>query len=228
MVISVIIPVYNEKELIEKNLVLLRKTSEQSNIEIIVVDGNSHDTSFQLAKKHADKVLITPCRRRSMQMHLGAIAARGNLLLFLHIDTILPDDWTNCLLSAWKNRLSTPKATAFNLNFDRTDWPYNLILRAAKYRYFITGVPHGDQAIAIQRDTYFKYGGFPDVPLMEEYALFNRIKDNNQITLLPKNVKTSTRRYAKGYPLLYALRNTILVFLYYFGIPPHTLAKFYH
>ena len=228
MVISVIIPVYNEKDLIEENLILLKKTSKQSNIEIIVVDGNSHDTSFQLAQKHADKVLACPYKGRAMQMHMGALAAKGNLLLFLHIDTILPDDWINCLLCAWENKLSAQKATAFNLNFDRTDWPYNLILCAAKYRYFITGVPHGDQAIAIQRDTYFKYGGFPDVPLMEEYALLNRIKDNNQITLLPKNVKTSTRRYRKGYPLIYALRNTILVFLYYFGISPHTLAKFYH
>ncbi|MGR3319661.1 MAG: TIGR04283 family arsenosugar biosynthesis glycosyltransferase [Candidatus Anammoxibacter sp.] len=227
MIISVIIPVCNEKDIIKKNLLFLKKTSSKSQIEIIVVDGGSDDNTVELAKKYADIVLVSDRKSRAMQMHHGALAASGRILLFLHIDTILPENWVSCLLSAWENNVSMPKATAFHLKFDKGGWPYNLISWAAKIRYLSTGIPHGDQAIAIHQDTYFKYGGFPDVPFMEEYALFKRIKDNNRIIWLSKHVKASCRRYEGRHPLMLALRNSLLVLLYYVGLSPHTLARFY-
>ena len=227
MIISVIVPVCNEKDIIKKNLLFLKKTSCRSQVETIVVDGGSNDNSVAIAKRYADTVLVSHRKGRARQMHHGALAANGKILLFLHIDTILPENWVSCLLSAWENNLSMPKATAFHLKFDKCGWPYNLISWAAKMRYLLTGIPHGDQAIAIHRDTYFKYGGFPDVPFMEEYALFKRLKDKNQTIWLSKYVKTSCRRYEGRNPLMLALRNTLLVFLYYIGLSPHTLARFY-
>ena len=228
MLISVVIPVYNEKELINRNMVFLKKTTHNLQVEIIVVDGGSKDDTANLAARYADKVLVTHCKGRGMQMHQGALAANGKILLFLHIDTILPDNWVECLLFAWQECVPLPKATAFHLKFDDSGWQYNLICWAARVRYLLTGVPHGDQAIAIHRDTYFKCGGFPDVPFMEEYAIFKKIKEFGQIKWLPKDVITSVRRYKKHYPLIHALKNSVIVYLYYMGLSPNILSRFYH
>ncbi len=226
MIISIIIPVCDENGLIEKNLNYLNRTCRRSQVEIILVDGGQIDVNTDPVKSGADKILKSSRKNRAYQMHLGAAASKGDLLLFLHIDTLLPPNWFDSLFETWNNK-QQPAATAFRLQFDKTGWPYNLIRWAAEKRSICTGVPHGDQAIAVSRKRYFEIGGYPDVPLLEEYLLFKQFKNIGNVKLLPDNIITSTRRYEKNGPLRTGLRNAALLLLYAIGCPPNSLARFY-
>lgn len=159
-------------------------------------------------------------------MHAGAQAASGDLLIFLHADTRLPDDWYEQLEGAWSSPRK-PAATAFRLGFDDNRPFYRFLARAANARTRLTGVPQGDQAIAIERKVYFHAGGFPDVPLMEEYLLIDRLARLGRVELLAGAVATSVRRYEKTGPFFNALRNGAIVSLFYLGVPPRTLARLY-
>ncbi len=165
-------------------------------------------------------------------MHLGAQEAHGDILLFLHVDTELPPTWQTNLAEAFlpKNARPdrpAPAAISFRLAFDSDAWPYRLIALLAHLRGRITGIPQGDQAFALTRKTYFAAGGFPAVPLMEEYLFVPRVRKLGRIDILPDKVVTSCRRYQKLGPFRTALRNALLTALFYLGVSPERLARYY-
>lgn len=226
MKISVIIPTIDEEESLPKVLAHLRMTTKPEAVECVVADGGSKDRTVSIAKSSAD--IVVECRTpgRAVQMHQGALAASGELLLFLHADTRLPDHWLDALRKAWERR-PRPAATAFRLRFDGETAVYRLLEAAANWRTARTGVPQGDQAIAVSRDAYFSVGGFPPVALMEEYYFFRKLRRAGRIEILPEAVVTSARRYEKNGALHNALRNTALLALHYIGIRPEALARMY-
>ncbi|MBI2070697.1 MAG: TIGR04283 family arsenosugar biosynthesis glycosyltransferase [Elusimicrobia bacterium] len=224
MLLSVIVPTFNEAEILPGLLAHLRATATSA-VEIIVADGQSKDSTLDAAQFLADRT-VSAQRPRARQMHEGALAAKGDLFLFLHADTLLPDDWQNILLEAWSNG-HHHSATAFEIGFDAQGWPYRLIEAAARWRRSLTGVPHGDQAIAVSREHYFEAGGFPEMPLMEEYALVGKLKHLGPVHVLPQQVRTSKRRHEKNGPLLNGLKNNAIIACYYLGLPPELLAKIY-
>lgn len=226
MKISAIIPTLNEESSLFSLLATLRSAGRPEEIEIIVVDGGSSDHTLEVAREFADQALKADCRGRARQMHQGALAASGDVLFFLHADTRLPVGWQETFREAWK-REDRPAATAFRLRFDGSRIFYRLLEAAANFRTHWTGVPHGDQAIAVARDVYFAVGGFPPVPLMEEYYLFHELRCRGSLRVLPQAVMTSTRRYEKNGPLRNALRNIYLVALHYLGVRPEALARMY-
>jgi rSAM/selenodomain-associated transferase 2 len=225
MKISVILPVLNESPGVGESLARLRASAPRERMEIVVVDGGSVDGTTELAALWADKVIATP-PGRGQQMHAGALAATGDLFLFLHADTRLPDDWPEILHAAWGGP-DRPACTAFQLSFDRPDRVYRWIERAARWRFQLTSVPHGDQALALLRATYFSVGGFPPVPLMEEYYLARKLKRMGAICLLPAAAVTSARRYEKNGPVRNALRNSLLVMLFHLEVAPAVLKRMY-
>lgn len=225
MTISVIVPVLNEGPVIRETLRSLRESALPDTIQIVLVDGGSTDGSIEAAQDAADAVVHTR-RGRAHQMHAGALAATGNLLLFLHADTRLPEKWVPVLREAWA-RNPPPASTAFRMSFDLSAFRYKLIATAAALRFRLTGVAHGDQAMAVRRDAYMAAGGYPDVPLMEEYFLTRKLRPWGSTRLLSPSVVTSSRRYEKNGPLLNALRNTFLVTLFYLGVSPMRLARLY-
>jgi hypothetical protein len=165
-------------------------------------------------------------------MHLGAQKAQGDILLFLHIDTALPPTWQTDVAAAFLPQYAdpdrpAPAAVAFRLAFDLDTWPYRLIARMADLRGRITGIPQGDQALALTRETYFAAGGFPPVPLMEEYIFVPRVRKLGRVDVLPNKVITSCRRHQKIGPLRTALRNSLLIGLFYLGVSPERLAQYY-
>lgn len=226
MRISVIIPTRNEEAAIGQVLLNLRQTSSRERIEIIVVDSSSSDRTVEIAQKSADKVLKSNQSQRAFQMHQGALAASGEILLFLHADTRLPDNWQDEFCEAWSEP-NKPAATAFRLDFDSSKLIYRLIAAAANWRTTLTEVPQGDQAIAIDRDTYSRAGGFPLVPILEEYLLFNKLRPIGKVRMLSGTVLTSIRRYEKNGWLFNILRNTSILALFYLGVPPRFLGRFY-
>lgn len=226
MKFSVIIPVLNEERLIDQSLVHVRESCQSLSPEMIVVDGGSRDRTREIAATYADLVLQSGRPGRAAQMHVGAHAAKGEVLLFLHADTRLPEAWDVTLWKAWSAR-PQPGATAFRLSYDSDRLIYRSLARLAFWRSRFNGVPHGDQAIAVARETYFAVGGFPEVPLMEEYYLIPKLRRCGPIVILPKPIRTSVRRYETNGPLFNAARNVTLIFLYYMGVSPKRLAAFY-
>lgn len=226
MKISVITPVLNEENFIGSTLRHVRDTAVLLPTEIIVVDGQSTDNSLNVAQNLADKVIISDRTGRAHQMHQGALASSGDILLFLHVDTLLPDNWQASLRNAWQSS-DKPIATAFQLGFDKEDLFYRIISTMGHWRTLCTRVPQGDQAIALERQVYFSVGGFPDVPLMEEYYLFHKLKPLGSVRILPDKVRTSSRRYVQKGRIFVNLRNVFITILFYLRVPPHLLARLY-
>lgn len=226
MRVTVIIPVLNEEVALPEVMAYVRHTAASESVEIVVADGGSSDRTVQTARRLADRTLELSRAGRAYQMHQGALHAGGDILLFLHADTKLPEDWPAALERAWTSE-PKPAATAFNLGFDSGEGFYRMITRTATWRTRLTGVPLGDQAIAVERETYLAAGGFPDVPLMEEYYLIRKLRKFGGVRVLPESVVTSTRRYERNGRILNNLRNTLITILFYAKVPPSTLARMY-
>lgn len=225
MKVSIIIPVLNEKRRLEEAVARLRLTAGKGDVEIIVADGGSTDGTGEIARRVADKVVESP-RGRAVQMHAGARAAAGEILLFLHADTRLPGAWLGALLDAWAGK-PHPAATAYRLAFDSPEPIYRLIAALGDWRSRKTGVPHGDQAIACRREDYFRTGGFPPVPIMEEYFLLPALARLGPVVIMEEAVETSTRRYERNGPLFNALRNAAIIALFKAGVSPEKLRRLY-
>lgn len=227
MKISVIMPVLNEERIIEGTLTRVMQTARTAKApEVIVVDGGSSDRTRELAGRHADRVLESPQPGRAIQMHAGAQAAKGDVLLFLHADTHLPESWDVALERAWSAH-PKPGATAFRLSYDSDRLFYRILARLAHWRSRASQMVHGDQAIAVSRDDYFGVGGFPPVALMEEYYLLPKLRRRGPMVILPDRIRTSVRRYEKNRPLFNAIRNTALIGLHYCGVSADRLAMYY-
>jgi rSAM/selenodomain-associated transferase 2 len=224
--VSVVIPTVNERRGLAELVARLRLTSGRGDIEIVVADGGSTDGTGEIARRVADKLVESPARGRAVQMHQGALAATGDLLLFLHADTRLPGGWLGALLDAWNSK-PRPGATAYRLDFDSAKPIYRLIATLGHWRSRKTGVPHGDQAVACRREDYIKVGGFPPVSIMEEYFLLPKLARLGPVVILEEAVLTSVRRYERNGPLYNALRNAAIIALFKAGVPPDKLRRLY-
>jgi rSAM/selenodomain-associated transferase 2 len=226
MKVSVIIPTVNERRHLEEVVARLRLTAGLGDVEVIVADGGSTDGTAEVARRVADKLVESPARGRAVQMHQGALAATGDLLLFLHADTRLPGGWLGALLDVWSSK-PRPGATAYRLDFDSPKAVYRLIATLGHWRSRKTGVPHGDQAIACRREDYLKVGGFPPVTLMEEYFLLPKLARLGPVKIMEEAVQTSARRYERNGPVFNALRNVAIIALFKAGVPPERLKELY-
>lgn len=223
-VLSVVICVLDEGPLLRECLAELRRQAPEA--ELVVADGGSADDTLHAAREGADVLVRCPRPGRALQLDQGARAAGGKVLLFLHADTRLPDGWPAVLLDAF-SALPPPCAGAFRLAFDDPAPLFRVLERAAGLRQRLTGVPHGDQGIAVLREAYLACGGFPPVPLMEEYELMRRLRGAGRVVELDAAARTSARRYRRKGALANALRNNALIALWYLGVPPKRLAGWY-
>jgi len=218
---SIIIPALNESSLIENTLSALPRRADT---ERIVVDGGSSDQTAALARPFADKVLVAEAGR-ARQLNRGARAAAGHILIFLHADSRLPEDALDMIAKA----LEAPAVAggAFDLAIDSPRWALRLVASAANLRTRLTGVPYGDQGIFVRRSVFEQLGGFPEWPLLEDLEFSRRIKTVGKVVLLSKPVTVSSRRWDKEGVGYTTLRNQIFVLLYFLGVSPMRLARWY-
>ena len=219
--ISIIIPTLNEAGVIKAAINRLPR-SEQ--LEIIVVDGSSADATARIARQHGARVLSAPPSKAG-QMNAGAAAARGDVLLFLHADTRLPENFEEKVLAAL-NR-SGCGAGAFSLGIDSRNPGLRIIEHVANWRTRLFKMPYGDQALFVARDLFNRIGGFPDYPIMEDFEFIRRLKKKSKIAILPESVQTSPRRWQNLGVFKTWVINQLIVVAYFIGIPPHRLAFWY-
>jgi rSAM/selenodomain-associated transferase 2 len=221
--LSIIIPALNEAAGIVTALESLAPF-RQRGVEVIVVDGGSGDDTVARAKPLADKVLTAP-RGRAAQMNVGAAAASGDVLLFLHADTTLPDDADGLL------RYGLSDTGRVWGRFDVAIEGRNPLLRVVaglmNWRSQVTGIATGDQAMFVRRDTFAAVGGFPDIPLMEDIALSKRLKRAGRPLCLAARARTSGRRWTRHGVIRTVLLMWRLRLAYTLGAEPAVLARRY-
>ncbi|MFH0726043.1 MAG: TIGR04283 family arsenosugar biosynthesis glycosyltransferase [Pseudomonadota bacterium] len=223
--ISVIIPVFQEAKTIQHTLNHLCHLSSFEKLEIIMVDGETSRSTLRAIPQEAVIKLSGP-KGRGAQMNYGASIATGNILLFLHADTLLPANAIKTILDAFASK--NIMGGAFDLSIDAKGVFFRVIEAFVHIRTRIIRMPYGDQAIFIKKRCFHQLGGYPDIPIMEDVALIRKIKKRRQKTIIiPSPVKTSARRWKTEGRVYCTLRNWILLVLYSAGVSAEKIAKYY-
>jgi len=221
MLISIIIPTLNEERVIRELAASI--TELPGNFEVIVADGGSEDRTVELAGECGLQSIIAP-RGRGPQMNAGAAGARGDVLLFLHADTRLPHE-TFCLieLALQDTRVSGGN---FGLLFDGGTHEAKFLTKIYPLLRF-AGMCYGDSAIFTRRAIFESLGGFRDYPIFEDLDLYRRLNRAGKFKKLSATAVTSSRRFEGRFIRTFALWS-ILQVLYWLGVNPRRLYRFYH
>jgi rSAM/selenodomain-associated transferase 2 len=227
--ISIIIPVLNEAATIQETLIRLQEASE---VEVIVVDGGSRDETVAIAKcvgkvlaKSLPINVISTAAGRARQMNAGAAAATGDILLFLHADTHLPIGFDILVRQALQNPGTI--AGAFELRINAQLLGLRLIEKMVNMRSRFLSMPYGDQGIFLKATLFHEIGGFPEIPIMEDFEFMLRLRHQGRITLVPAPVLTSGRRWQKLGVVKTTLINQLIIVCYFLGVSPEQLIRWY-
>ena len=225
--ISIVIPALNEAGTIAQ---VLANIHPLPNVEVILVDGGSSDDTVSIVQGLGGKVISSE-KGRAHQMNVGAKAATGEILLFLHADTFLPLGFETMVRSTLQPPLKreklAPIAGAFSLQIDdplpslrSIEW---LVAWRSKWRQ----MPYGDQAIFLRAETFWELGGFREMPIMEDFELIRQLQRRGQIEILSAPVVTSARRWLQRGVWQTTLINQAIVIGYLMGVSPARLASWY-
>ena len=219
--ISVIVPTLNEQACLAAALDAVALAAGD---ELIVVDAGSTDGTPGIARRYTSQFYQGP-RGRAKQMNDGARHAGGDVLLFLHADTLLPADG----LETVRRALQQPGAVggAFRLVITPATPALRLVAWGTNLRSRFGGLPYGDQALFVSRRVFEDLGGYDDVPFMEDIRLVQALRRRGRLTILPQAVATSGRRWQRDGVLFTTARNILLMTLYFCGVQPATLKRWY-
>jgi rSAM/selenodomain-associated transferase 2 len=218
--ISIIIPTLNE----ENNIPVLVDTLKGAVGEILVVDGGSSDGTVALAE--ALGVRVEQSRPgRAFQLNHGASCASGSVLVFLHADTRLPQGFSTPLLQTLTQQ--DVIAGAFSLGIENAGPALRFIAWCANIRSRILQLPYGDQAIFITKKRFINLGGFPPLPIMEDYCFIRKAKAYGRIVTLSQRVTTSPRRWQRLGVFRTTLINQIVILGFTLRVAPEQLASLY-
>lgn len=219
--ISVIIPALNEAEVIARTL---QSIPPEEGIEVIVADGGSLDDTVSVAKALGASV-VHSAPGRAHQMNIGAAAARGGILVFLHADTRLPTDFVRSVYEVL--RQPGVVAGAFRLRLDASRWKFRIVEVLANFRSKWLRLPYGDQALFMRRFHFRTAAGFSLLPIMEDFEFVRRIGRWGRIGLAREAAITSARRWERLGVLRTTLLNQVIILAYLCGVSPVRLASWY-
>jgi len=222
--LSVVVPVLDEAAGIAATLGRLAPLRAAGH-EVVVVDGGSRDATAALAAPLADRVFAAP-RGRASQMNAGAAVATGEVLLFLHADTRLPDRADRVVLDGLA--ASGRAWGRFDVRIDGAHPLLRLVGALMNRRSRWTGIATGDQAMFVRRDAFDAVGGFPPLALMEDVALSARLKRVSPPLCIAEPAITSGRRWESCGVVRTILLMWWLRLRYFFGASPERLARTYH
>ncbi len=200
--ISVVVPVYNEELALPATLGCL--LDQPGEYEVIVVDGGSSDNTREIVRQCSllrrlpapiSFTLVTAAKGRASQMNAGARLAKGEWLLFLHADTLLPIDSLKRLNALASD--SSIQAGGFHHRFSGSDWRLRLISWLDNFRCVRSRIIYGDQALFVRRELFERLGGFPDQPILEDVAFGENLLKVTMPILLSPPVITDARKFLK-------------------------------
>jgi rSAM/selenodomain-associated transferase 2 len=218
--ISVIIPTLNEADHLGATLTPLLAIAD---LEIIVADGGSSDSTAALAAAAGARVVACAQPGRGGQQNAGATAATGAILLFLHADTLLPAGFPQMIRTCLGRKKVA--AGAFSLAIDLPGTAGKFIAAMANRRAKLLQLPYGDQALFMTSENFRKTGGFPEIAIMEDFALVGKLRKLGRIKILPATVITSGRRWRELGIFRATLLNQALLGGYLLGLSPTSLAS---
>lgn len=217
--LSVIIPALNEEAVLLATLNEL----DTSGDEVIVVDGGSRDRTGGVAHEMGATVITARCGR-AHQMNEGARAAKGDILLFLHADTLVPASY-GALIRQAIDRGAVGGAFGFSIN--AAGFSYRWIAAGVAFRSRVLGLPYGDQAFFVTRACFDEMGGFQKMAIMEDFDFARRIRRVGRFELLDACIRTSARRWQRAGAVRVTLLNQAIVIGHFLGVPTRILAKWY-
>lgn len=221
MLISVVIPTLNE----EVNLpVTLRQLAERPDVELIVVDGGSRDRTVEIAQQYTPYVFVTH-PGRAHQMNAGARHATGDILLFLHADSYL----LSGAIDEIQRRIIGDGAVggAFDLHIDSQRRLCRLVAKAASRRSRLLRLPYGDQGIFVWRQVFELLGGFPEIPIMEDFAFARQLRRQGRLAFISSGLITSGRRWNANGVLKTTFVNWWVTILFFLRVSPLRLRRTY-
>ena len=219
--LTIVLPVLNEAAIVGAALAALAPLRARG-AEIIVADGGSTDGTPQLAERFCDHVITAP-QGRGAPLNAGAALGSGDALLFLHADTIIPENADRLIAAA----LALRAWGRFDLNIAGRHPFLAVIARMINWRSRLTGIATGDQAIFVTRAAFIAVGGFPDLPLMEDIAISKRLKRLCRPFCIATPAITSGRRWERNGVVRTILLMWRLRLAYYLGVEPALLAQRY-
>lgn len=227
--VSIIIPVHEEREIINNLLQRLKKQNNNYYLkEIIIVDSNGN--TIQVINSNLikwDKLLLFQgkSKGRAAQMNFGASKAKGDILLFLHADCILPKNALKLIYEMMM--IHDINAGAFNSDY-KTDKKYlKLYVKVANFWAKITQRPLGDQGIFVRREIFEKLNGYRTMPIFEEFEFISRLKKKGlRIKFVNATIIANSRRFDNCF-ICQVVKNRILTVMYYLGFDTKLLAKMY-
>lgn len=248
MRLSVVVPALNEERNVARAVASARVGAGADGCEVVVVDGGSDDATVSAAHRAgADLVLVSPERGRAAQMARGVERASGDVIVFLHADSTLPDAYAERMHDAMRPE-HTWGAFGFRLGSSSDDDEASAGMLPSTIRGHRTeepmarrflewcvdkrtrwlGSPYGDQGLWVRRDALAGVGGVPQQCFMEDYELVRRLRRAHGMPcVVDAAVTTSSRRWdAMGVARVTAL-NRLVVFGYAMGVPPERLARLY-
>lgn len=219
MKISVVIPALNEESHLEKTLQSI--TKQEGDYEFFVVDGGSSDNTVTIAKRYT--TVINSLRGRAIQMNTGAKACSGDILLFLHADTILPD----CAFREIRKRMKDVSVAggSFYIAFDADTF----ILKGVSFitRFNFRLFHFGDQGIFVRRTVFQTLQGYKEMPIMEDYDFYKRLGKQGKVILIRMPVISSARRFVRKGVIRQLFMNKLVVLAYWAGVDIQTIKRFY-
>jgi rSAM/selenodomain-associated transferase 2 len=218
--LSIVIPTLNAAATLRATLAAL----DEGRPELVVADGGSDDGTPSLAREAGCRIVEAP-RGRGSQLAVGAAAARGDWLLFLHADTRPAPGWAGCVRRFVDDPANGERAAYFRLALDDASPAARRLEAMVAWRCRVLALPYGDQGLLIAAPFYRALGGFRPLPLMEDVDLVRRI-GRQRLVALDHPAVTSAARYRDGYARRSA-RNLLCLSLYFAGMPPARIARLY-
>jgi rSAM/selenodomain-associated transferase 2 len=223
MKLSIVIPVLNEAQRLPSLLKRLLPLHRHG-VEIVIVDGGSDDGSPSIAE-YGGFTVLRSARGRARQMNAGAVAATGDVLLFLHADTLLPEGTPHLVARALVDvRRCWGR---FDVRISGRAFALRMVAALMNGRSRLTGIATGDQAIFMTRAAFESVGGFLDQPLMEDIEMSRRLLKLSRPACIPQRVTTSGRRWESRGVWRTILLMWRLRWAYWRGVSPEHLAALY-
>ncbi len=221
MKLTAVVPMLDEERAIAPALEALRRAAAA---EIIAVDGGSSDRTVELARPRCDRLVVS-ARGRARQMNAGAAVASGDVLVFVHADTIVGDRFARDIAAA----LANPAVVGgrFDLAFDEYGGGLRMVAAMINLRSRLMRSATGDQAIFLRRGAFMRLGGFAEIELCEDVDLVRRMKGIGRLACLRARVQTSSRRWRRGGVGRTIFRMWLIKTLYLAGASPAWLKRHY-